>query len=136
MGNRSVPTDAVLPHVLYEDLEGAIAWLCATFGFTEHYRYGEPASGAQLYLGRAVIMLKRGRPTRGLLTIFVGDVEAHYARSRAAGAAIFEEIQETCYGERQYGVEDVEGNRWLFSQHVRDLSPADWGATVSVPPAS
>jgi uncharacterized glyoxalase superfamily protein PhnB len=29
------------------------------------------------------------------------------------------------YGEKQYGVEDLEGHRWLFSQHVRDVSPEE-----------
>jgi uncharacterized glyoxalase superfamily protein PhnB len=35
------------------------------------------------------------------------------------------------YGEKQYGVEDLEGHRWLFSQHVRDVSPEEWGAKVA-----
>jgi hypothetical protein len=39
--NRSVPPDTVLPHVMYQDLASAIVWLGKTFGFREHYRYGE-----------------------------------------------------------------------------------------------
>jgi uncharacterized glyoxalase superfamily protein PhnB len=58
-------------------------------------------------------------------------VEAHYVRTKAASANIVEEIQETCYGERQYGVEDIEGHRWLFSQHTHDIDPAEWGARVA-----
>jgi uncharacterized glyoxalase superfamily protein PhnB len=57
--NRSVPTNAVLPHVVYRDVAGAIAWLTKTFGFREHYRYGDPGgpiSGAQMHLGYAWIM--------------------------------------------------------------------------------
>jgi hypothetical protein len=49
--NRSVPTNTVLPHVIYRDVEQAVAWLTKTFGFAEHYRYGEPGgpvNGAQL----------------------------------------------------------------------------------------
>jgi len=65
------------------------------------------------------------------LTIFVDDVDAHYARARAEGARIVEELQVTCYGERQYGVVDLDGHHWLFSQHARDVDPAEWGATVS-----
>ncbi len=133
MRNRSAPADAILPHLQYSDLAEAIAWLTATFGFREHYRYGDPVSGAQLYLGSAVIMLKAGRPAPTFLTVFVDDVDAHYAHTKAAGATIFEEIQETCYGERQYGVEDLGGHRWLFSQHVRDVSPSEWGATIAGP---
>jgi len=139
--NRSVPADTVLPHLVYQDLPGALDWLTGTFGFSEHYRYGEPISGAQVYLGKAYIMLKGARPTgaeplpagpRGhYLTVFVEDVDAHYERTKSAGAEIVEELYETCYGERQYGVKDVEGHFWLFSKHVQDLSPADWGATIA-----
>jgi uncharacterized glyoxalase superfamily protein PhnB len=64
------------------------------------------------------------------LTIFVEDVDAHYARANAAGARILEEPHETVYGEYQYGAEDLDGHHWLFSRHARDLSPADWGAVI------
>ena len=140
--NRSVPTNTVLPHILYRDVAGAIAWLSRTFGFVEHYRYGDPEaiSGAQMYLGGAYVMLKaaRGMATPAQsgcgtqsLTIFVESVDAHYARTKAAGAKIVEELQETIYGERQYGVEDLDGHHWLFSQHARDVSPEEWGAIVA-----
>jgi uncharacterized glyoxalase superfamily protein PhnB len=138
--NRSVPVDTVLPHIFYRDLEEAIAWLARTFGFAEHYRYGEPVAGAQLRLGRAYVMVSTVRPGRATpalagiqtqsLTVFVEDVEEHYARTRAAGAKIVEELHETGYGELQYGVEDLEGHHWLFSRHARDVSPAEWGAKV------
>jgi len=141
--NRSVPTDTVLPHIVYRDVAQALAWLAGAFGFTEHYRYGEPGapSGAQMLLGNAVIMLRAARSgeltpaqlgsATQSLTIFVKDVDAHFAMAKAAGARIVEELHETPYGERQYGVEDLDGHHWLFSQHAHDLSPADWGATLA-----
>jgi uncharacterized glyoxalase superfamily protein PhnB len=139
--NRSVPTDTVLPHIVYDDVTEALAWLTAVFGFTEYYRYGEPVSGAQMYLGNAHMMInsagegsatpaKVGRLTQSL-TVFLEDVDAHYERTRAAGARIVEELHETCYGERQYGVKDLAGHHWLFSQHARDVSPEEWGATMA-----
>lgn len=140
--NRSVPTDIVLPHIVYRDVPRAVAWLSAHFGFTERYRYGEPVSGAQMVLGNACIMLHEERPGsaspseiggRGTqsLTVFVEDVEAHYERTKAAGAVIVEELHETCYGELQYGAEDLDGHHWLFSRHARDVSPEEWGATIA-----
>lgn len=144
--NRSVPTSTLLPHIVYPDVAEAIGWLTKTFGFREHYRYGEPGgpvSGAQMHLGGAWIMLHRARPARATpaelgyatqsLTVFVEDVDAHFQRAKAAGARIVEDLHETVYGERQYGVEDFAGHHWLFSRHARDLSPSDWGATVSEP---
>jgi uncharacterized glyoxalase superfamily protein PhnB len=146
IANRSVPTDILLPHIIYQDVAAALAWLAATFGFTEHYRYGEPigqVDGAQMFLGRAYIMLRRVRPGSATpaqlghytqsLTVFVDDVDAHFTTVKRAGAKIVEELHETFYGERQYGVEDLEGHRWLFSEHVRDVSPDAWGATISHP---
>jgi predicted enzyme related to lactoylglutathione lyase/uncharacterized glyoxalase superfamily protein PhnB len=139
--NRSVPTNTILPHVHYPDVGEAIAWLTRTFGFREHYRYGDPMSGAQVHLGDAWMMLKKtpeGKATPSQLgygtqslTVFVGDVESHFAKSKAEGARIVEELHETIYGERQYGVEDLAGHRWLFSQHACNLDPSEWGATVA-----
>lgn len=142
--NRSVPTDTVLPHVVYQDVAEALVWLSTAFGFVEHYRYGEtdgPVQGAQMRLGDAWIMLESARAGRASpaqlghgtqsLTVVVDDVDAHVDNARSAGATIVEDINETAYGERQYGAEDLEGHHWLFAQHVRDVSPDEWGATVS-----
>ncbi len=139
--NRSVPVNTVLPHVGYRDLPRAIAWLERAFGFEEHYRYGDPLSGAQLSLSKACIMVKQagaesqspqqlGYGTQSL-TVFVDDVEGHCERARAAGAVLLEEPHETVYGEFQYAAEDIEGHHWLFSRHAKDLDPAQWGASVS-----
>jgi len=139
--NRSVPTNIILPHIVYRDVVAAIAWLNQTFGFVEHYRYGDPAQGAQMHLGDAWIMLRQSRPGSGSpgqlgyatqsLTVFVEDVEAHFERSKSAGAKIVEDLHETPYGELQYGVEDLDGHHWLFSRHARDVSPEAWGAKLA-----
>jgi hypothetical protein len=42
-----------------------------------------------------------------------------------------EDLHETMYGERQYGARDLDGHHWLFSTHARDVSPIEWGATVT-----
>ena len=140
MKNRSVPADALLPHVHYRHLVKAIDWLTEVFGFVEHYRYGDALSGAQVHLGDAWIMLKAGQPEwlspaelgygTQSLTIFVEDVDGHFKRAKAAGAKILEEPHETVYGEWQYAAEDLEGHHWLFSRHARDLSPEEWSATM------
>jgi uncharacterized glyoxalase superfamily protein PhnB len=138
--NRSVPTDTILPHVMYRDVGAALAWLTQTFGFVEHYRYGQPINGAQLYLGNAYIMIAQaqkgedspahcGCATQSL-TVFVEDIEKHYERVKTA-ARIVEDLHETAYGELQYAALDLEGHHWLFSRHAKDVSPEDWGATIA-----
>jgi uncharacterized glyoxalase superfamily protein PhnB len=141
--NRSVPAGTVLPHIEYQDVAEAINWLTRTFSFSEHYRYGEPISGAQMHLGNAWIMLRQARPGSASpaelgygtqsLTVFVDDVDAHFLTAKSGGCKIVEDLHETEYGERQYGAEDLEGHHWLFSRHARDVSPADWGATIAQP---
>ncbi len=141
--NRSVPPDTILPHIEYQDLAAAIAWLSKTFGFIEHYRYGVPVSGAQLHIGNAWIMVNQADPGTSSpqklgygtqsLTVFVDDVDAHFHDCKAAGAKIVEDLHVTEYGERQYAVEDLDGHHWLFSRHARDTSPDAWGATIAQP---
>jgi uncharacterized glyoxalase superfamily protein PhnB len=143
--NRSVPANTVLPHITYRNVAEASDWLTAVFGFTEHYRNGPVGapSGAQMYLGDAWVMLdapdagektpaELGYGTQSL-TVFVADVDAHYDRARSAGAMIVEDLHETEYGERQYGARDLDGHHWLFSVHARDVSPSEWGATITHP---
>lgn len=99
MRNRSVPVDTVLPHVVYEDVAAALAWLCSVFSFTEYYRYTGPdgsVQGAQIQLGDAWIMLASAREYRAspaqlggrpqYLTVFVGDVDAHFHKARTLKA--------------------------------------------------
>lgn len=139
-----MPADVILPHLTYRNVADALAWLTKAFGFVEHYRFGEPGgrvNGAQMHLGDAWIMLNSARPGSASpaqaghqtqsLTVFVDDVDAHFERAKLAGAKIVEDLHETAYGERQYGVEDLEGHHWLFSRHARDVDPAEWGATVA-----
>jgi uncharacterized glyoxalase superfamily protein PhnB len=143
MNNRSVPSNILVPHLVYRDVTHARDWLCRVFGFTEHFHYGDPISGIQIYHGSAVIMLSGPRDHREspatvgsntqMLTVIVPDVDAHHRHTVEQGATIWEELHETVYGERQYGVDDLDGHQWIFSQHTRDLSPEQWGATIITP---
>jgi len=58
--NRSVPANVLLPHITYQSVAEAMAWLGKAFGFVENYRYGDPEnpSGAQMHLGEAWMMLR------------------------------------------------------------------------------
>ena len=103
--NRSVPTEILLPHVVYQDVPEAIAWLTKTFGFKEHYHYGEPAQGAQMHLGNAWVMLRQARPGSGTPAQLGSATQArpssskmwdgHFQRTKSAGAKIEEDRHET-----------------------------------------
>ena len=61
--------------------------------------------------------------------VYVDDVDAHYAQAKAAGAEIRQELMDMPYGDRRYDAYDAEGHLWMFSTHVRDVPPEEWGAT-------
>jgi len=138
--NRSVPTNIVLPHVHYQNLGEAIAWLTRVFGFREYYRYGDGPAGGQMWAGKAAIQVRQARGGKKSpaqlgygtqsLTVFLEDIDAHYSHAKAAGAKVLEQPHETEYGEYQYAAEDLDGHHWLFSRHVKDRSPEEWGAVV------
>ena len=63
-----------------------------------------------------------GANTQSLFA-YVDDIEAHCARSRAAGAKILSEPKTTDYGsewwvDRGYEAEDLEVHRWYFAQRL------------------
>ena len=53
--------------------------------------------------------------SHGGLSVVVPDVDAHYARAKAAGARIESEPTDQDYGLREYGARDPENHRWWFS---------------------
>jgi uncharacterized glyoxalase superfamily protein PhnB len=64
--------------------------------------------------------------------VHVEDVDRHFEHAKRFGARIVETPNDKPFGERQYTVEDPEGHRWTFSQHVADVGPQQWGATLAV----
>lgn len=50
-----------------------------------------------------------------MLNVLVDDVDAHHARSAAAGARITFPPADMPYGQREYGVTDTEGRLWSFA---------------------
>jgi uncharacterized glyoxalase superfamily protein PhnB len=132
---------AVVPMIAYEDGFAALDWLAKAFGFRELERHvgpeGELAHG-EMEAGGGLIMLATPTPDYespkhhrehceqarkwsavpwiidGVL-VYVDDLDAHFARARAAGATILSEIQDGP-PTRRYRVEDLEGHRWFFME--------------------
>lgn len=137
--NRSVPDGAVIPVLYYDDPGAAADWLCRVFGFTERLRAGNDhiQLAVDLGAGRGGLMLsinRTGQPvvsTGQYVHLEVADVDAHFARVTALGGdAAGSPPAEYPYGERQYGVTDPFGHRWVFSQSIADVDPTKWGASV------
>lgn len=121
------------PYLFYDDLPRAIDFLKHAFGLEER-RVERNDTGdvqhAQLGLGGAVVMLggtgswsgyrprqspeKLGGLNAGVY-LFVGDVDAHAGRARAAGAKVLMEPADMPWGDRLYCAEDTEGQFWMFA---------------------
>jgi PhnB protein len=128
----------ITPYLLYEDVVGALEWLTNAFGFHERMRITEPkgkVSHAEMDLAGGVIMMgapggsfespKRHGKVSVLVSVYVDDVDQHFAQAKGAGAEIISEPEDKFYGDRSYMAADLEGHQWSFAQHVRDVSPEE-----------
>lgn len=133
--NRSMPSAVVVPVIDYPDVRAAVDWLCAAFGFAERLRVGEHRSqlavgdGAVIVTGPCAAIDPNANKTHSVM-VRVEDVDAHFERARAHGAAVFGRPETYPYGERQYVAADLAGHRWTFSQTVADADPAAWGGAL------
>lgn len=126
MHNRSMPSGDVIPELPYLDVAEAVAWLCAAFGFRERLRIGNHR--VQISVGSGSVVAVQARPSGpNSVMVRVADVDAHYNTAFAHGARVSGSPTTYPYGERQYSAVDLAGHRWIFSQSVADVDPADWG---------
>lgn len=129
---------SVIPCLRYRDAPAMIDWLCNAFGFERHLIVPGEREGvvahAQLNFGDAMIMLGStandnefgrliaqpgeigGRETQSPYVV-VEKIDAHYARAKAAGAAIVIDIADQDYGGRLYSCRDPEGHLWNFGSY-------------------
>lgn len=128
----------ITPYLFYNDVGSALEWLSRTFGFKERMRLPGPDGSiahAEMELADGVIMMgnpgpdyqnpKRLGHVTQLIYVYVDDVDAHFEQARREGASILEKPEDQFYGDRRYGVEDLEGHHWNFAQKVRDVAPED-----------
>ena len=131
----TITQTAVIPVLVYEDIEAAHDFLVGTFGFTSgglHRAEDGTVIHGEVRLGNAAIWLhavteehqmatpRGAAQSHGGLVVIVDDVDAHYARSQAAGAHIDGAPTDQPYGLREYGVRDPENHRWWFSTPLAD----------------
>lgn len=128
---ESTPSN-LYPSLTYDDAPAAIEWLCRAFGFRKRLVVPGPEGSiihSELTLGPGVIMVSSAKPDagrvgpRGLpgmshgLCVRIDDPDDHYARARAAGATIIQELRDEEYGSRGYMAKDPEGHQWYFGTY-------------------
>jgi uncharacterized glyoxalase superfamily protein PhnB len=136
--NRSIPRCTVIPELAYPDVGEASDWLCAAFGFSVRLRIANHR--VQLNVGDgAIVVTEQGQEQDAeararvdlahSVMVRVDDVDRHCERARLQGARILRPPADYPFGERQYTVEDLAGQRWTFSQSIADVAPEEWGGT-------
>jgi len=126
--DRTPPAPTVWPTLQARDALALIDFYVDVFGFarTAVYADGEQVAHAQLdWPGGGGIMLGSYQPERewsrepGTAGAYVvtDDIDAVYARVRAAGAKIRRDLDQPSYGGREFSVEDPEGNMWSFGTY-------------------
>jgi uncharacterized glyoxalase superfamily protein PhnB len=136
----------IFPGLRYEDAPAAIEWLVNAFGFEKQMIVPGPdgtVAHAQLKFGPGVIMLgsatddalgmKSPRQLGGVTQaayIYFADLDAHYKRSKAAGAEIVIDLHDTNYGSREYYARDPEGHLWHFGTYLPEDPVSDTKSTI------
>lgn len=129
MADRNIEHPNIFPALRYKDAPAAMEWLGKAFGFAKQFVVpGEnnTVAHAQLRLGAGMIMMGSGGkpdPENPWATeksgtyVVVPDIEAHYARAKAAGATIERPLADTEYGSREYSARDCDGHLWSFGTY-------------------
>jgi uncharacterized glyoxalase superfamily protein PhnB len=132
---RRRPT--IVPQLPYEDIGAALSFLERAFGFSEistsrlvgkdgvilHalVEFGDGVIGIGSQGAHGALSPKSAGIESQYISVYVGDVDAHYQRAVAAGARIAKGLPDHFRGVRAYEALDLEGHRWRFLQQVREV---------------
>jgi MerR family transcriptional regulator, thiopeptide resistance regulator len=126
----TITQTAIIPILVYADIEAAHDFLVETFGFTSgglHRAEDGTVVHGEVRMGDAAVWLhavaeehematpRGSTQSHGGLEVIVENVDAHYAHSKGAGARIERPPTDQPYGLREYGARDPEKHRWWFS---------------------
>jgi uncharacterized glyoxalase superfamily protein PhnB len=136
-----VKFQGITPYLHYEDAAASLDWLARVFGFEEMARYVDDEGRvreAEMSLGDHQIWLSgrdpgywegKGRGPEQLILIWVDDVDAQFARVKAAGVDV-KPPEDKPYGVRTFSVSDPEGYEWGFMQSTgKPYEQAEGGLT-------
>lgn len=109
------------PILEVSDVDAAIAYYGRVFGLVPTWMWEENVGGVtteeapiEVYFSRAA------EPTPTRRAVFVDDADSAYAKCRAAGAEIVEEIETRPWGLRTFTIKDPDGNLIGISHEVHD----------------
>jgi MerR family transcriptional regulator, thiopeptide resistance regulator len=126
--------------LVYDDIGAAHDFLVRVFGFgpgtLSRDESGKVVHG-EVHVGDGVVWMHRATDESHLaspaslgasthcMAVMVDDVDAHHARTVAAGADVVDPPRAMAYGVREYDVLDCEGGLWSFMTPLTENSEGD-----------
>lgn len=122
----------IYPSFRYRDPARMIDWLTEVVGFELRVKYGDGSDihHAELSFGSSMIMVGKardddygalvgfpGEPGGKSLYVAVEDADRLYARIKAAGGEILQDLHDKDYGSRDFTCRDPERNVWSFGTY-------------------
>jgi PhnB protein len=136
----------ITAHIVVRGAARAAQWYAEAFGAVEENRIAVPDGRfleIALRIGNSPLMLCDEFPEMGVLSplsvggtygalhIATDKVDALWDRAQAAGAEVYQPLQDVFWGERTGQVIDPFGHRWGLTQHIRDVPAAEIAAGVA-----
>lgn len=134
--------------ISYRDPRSAMHWLERAFGFELVMLIeseDDTAVHIEMQFGDSLIMVGgewsenhrapvslEGRNTQSVHIHIETDIDAHFARAKAAGAEIVAELEEQFYGDKTYRCRDPEGHIWTVGQTVKTVSAEEAAAATGL----
>ena len=125
------------PYLAVDGADAAMAFYCDVIGFTRRGDVMRAPDGrvghAELELGNSLLMIADEWPEVGnlgpgtiggspvMLSVYVEDVDAVFAKAIAAGATSLREPEDQFYGDRMSSILDPWGHRWSIASHIEDV---------------
>lgn len=111
-----MPPTAIVPVFYVGDVDAAVSHYTDVLGFTLAFRYGTYAG---VRLGSAELHLTDpGEPRQiagaGTAYLLCDEVDAYFAKLKAAGARLKDAPEDRRYGMRDFAVFDPDGNQLIF----------------------
>ncbi|HET9180530.1 MAG TPA: VOC family protein [Candidatus Angelobacter sp.] len=144
MANKVKPAPdgyhSVTPYLIVKGAAAAIDYYKDIFGAHELLRipHDDGRIGhAELKIGDSVIMLADEFPEMNTvspktlgnspvgLMVYVDDVDAVFAKAVAKGGAVYKDLADQFYGDRNGTITDPFGHKWTIATHKEDVSPEE-----------
>jgi uncharacterized glyoxalase superfamily protein PhnB len=135
-----IPTDQprLTPYLVTKEAGKIVDFLKRVLGGTERCRMATPDGKimhAEVKIADSLVMLAEANEQfpamPSMLSVYVEDVDATYAKAVAAGATPLRPVENQFYGDRSGAVKDAGGNQWWFATRIENLSPEEIGTRAA-----